>query len=86
MLFANSQVLAKELFDGSDSLVVRMKAEPELAKRAELAVQTILTRQPTADEIRVMVAYLQDRQDRPDAGCQQIVWALLTSAEFRFNH
>jgi hypothetical protein len=78
--------LSKELLEGPDSLVARMKAEPELAKRAELAVQTVLTRQPTADEIRVMVAYMQDRQDRPEAGCQQIVWALLTSAEFRFNH
>ena len=63
-----------------------MKAEPELAKRAELAVQTVLSRQAAPDEIQAMVAYLQKRQDRPEAGCQQIVWALLTSAEFRFNH
>jgi len=85
MLFANSQTLAKELLEGPDSLVARMKAEPEFAKRAELAVQTVLTRQPTTDEIRVMVAYMQDRRDRPEAACQQVVWALLTSAEFRFN-
>jgi hypothetical protein len=86
MLFANSQAMSKELFEGPDSLVARMMAETDLAKRAEVAVQTVLTRQPAADEVRAMVAYLQDRQDRPDAGCQQIVWALLTSAEFRFNH
>jgi hypothetical protein len=86
MLFANSQTMAKELFEGPDSLVARMMTEKDMAKRAEVAVQTILSRQAAADEIRAMVAYLNDRQDRPEAGCQQIVWALLTSAEFRFNH
>jgi hypothetical protein len=32
------------------------------------------------------VGYLQRRQDRSAEACQQVVWALLTSAEFRFNH
>ena len=28
----------------------------------------------------------RQRQDRPEAASRQVVWALLTSAEFRFNH
>ena len=86
MLFANNSALSKTLLEGPDSLVARMIAESDATKRAELAVQTILVRQPSAEEIRMLVAYLQQRADRPEAGCQQIVWALLTSAEFRFNH
>lgn len=86
MLFANNAALAKTLLEGSDSLVARLMRELELAKRAELAVQTVLSRQPNADEIQAIVAYLEMRNDRAEAGCQQVVWALLTSAEFRFNH
>ena len=30
--------------------------------------------------------YLEQRQDRPDEALQHMVWALLNSPEFRFNH
>src|SRR5262245_20442166 len=39
-----------------------------------------------AEEVKLLVSYLEARTDRPEAACQQVVWALLTSAEFRFNH
>lgn len=86
MLFANNEALQKSLLEGSTSLAERMKLEPDLAKRAELAVRTVLSRPARPDEMQAIVGYLQRRQDRPDAACQQVVWALLTSAEFRFNH
>ena len=63
-----------------------MKQEPDLTKRAELAVRTVLGRPARQEEVQALVGYMQRRQDRPDAACQQVVWALLTSAEFRFNH
>lgn len=86
MLFTNNQDLLKELLEGPGTLAARLLEVPELEKRAELAVRAVLSRQPRADEIQALTAYLRARQDRPAAACQQIVWALLTSAEFRFNH
>ena len=86
MLFANNAALLKELLSGPDSLVARMQSEPDLARRAEMAIETTLSRPATAPEIHAAVEYLQRREDRPEEGCQQVVWALLTSAEFRFNH
>jgi hypothetical protein len=86
LLFANSASLQKELLEGQGTLVARMMQVQGLEKRAELAVRTVLSRPASAKELQVLTDYLQHREDRPEAGCQQVVWALLTSAEFRFNH
>jgi hypothetical protein len=46
---------------------------------------SVLTREPSADERKEFADYLKDRRDRAGA-LQELEWALLTSAEFRFNH
>jgi len=86
MLFANNQSLQKDLLEGNGKLVARMMQIAELEKRAELAVRTVLSRRPQANELKALTEYLSRREDRAEAACQQVVWALLTSAEFRFNH
>lgn len=87
LLFSNSDRVHKEfLSDGSDRLLGRLKkiANPEQA--VELAVQTVLNRPASAEEKKAMVDYLAARSDRLTEGYRQMVWALLSSAEFRFNH
>ncbi len=86
MLFANNDAMQKSLLEGGGTLVDRMKQEPDLAKRADLAIRTVLSRMPRPDELQTIVGYLQRRQDRSAEASQQVVWALMTSAEFRFNH
>jgi hypothetical protein len=46
----------------------------------------VLTRFPTAEEVEQVGRYLRARPGRRPAACEQIVWALVTSSEFRFNH
>ena len=46
---------------------------------------SILTRLPTAEEAQEIQTYLAGRSDRTEA-FQELAWALMTSAEFRFNH
>ena len=86
MLFANNPGIQKDLLEAGGSLVTRLVQVPEPGKRAELAVRSVLSRPAQANELKALTEYLNRRQDRPTAGCQQVVWALLTSAEFRFNH
>jgi hypothetical protein len=45
----------------------------------------VLTRLPTEKETADVSNYLKDRKDRPVAA-QELVWAVINSAEFRFNH
>jgi hypothetical protein len=86
LFFANNQKLQKDLLEANESLAVQLKGEPDLARRSDLAVRAVLCRAPHADEIQALAEYLRRRADRDPSACQQIVWALLTSAEFRFNH
>jgi hypothetical protein len=86
MLFANNQTLQKELFEGPGTLPSRLASDADLARRADMAVRSALSRGATPEETQALVSYMQRRGDRDPAACQQIVWALVTSAEFRFNH
>ena len=51
-----------------------------------MAVRTILCRPPHDEERKLLGDYLEQRADRPAEARRQMVWALLTSAEFRFNY
>lgn len=57
--------------------------DPRVA--AEELYLGVLTRMPTEDEINEVTAFLATRPDRSRAA-QELVWGLLSSAEFRFNH
>ncbi len=52
---------------------------------AELYLNT-LNRYPTDDEAAAVAKYLQSRPDARVPALQEMVWGLLSSAEFRFNH
>ena len=62
--------------------LVKIEAPQELAE--ELYLST-LTRFPTDEERHDVAEHLKDRSDRAVA-LGEIVWALLSSNEFRFNH
>ena len=49
------------------------------------AFRTILGRQPSSDEVAELSGWLK-RQGERRAACEDLVWALAASAEFRFNH
>ena len=87
LLFSNGKRITGELLaDGADRLVSRLKQTASPVELIDLAVRNVLSRPPDDDEVRTLVAYLGQRTDRPDDACRQLVWVLLTGAEFRFNH
>jgi hypothetical protein len=87
LLFSNGKRVDEELLADRDGrLVARLLKLNSPADLVELAVRNVFSRAPEEDERRVLCEYLQHRTDRPDAACRQLVWALLTSPEFRFNH
>jgi hypothetical protein len=46
----------------------------------------VLVRTPTAADKKPIIDYLAARKDRPAEALRQAAWALITSAEFRFNY
>ena len=93
-LFQPSTKLALYLANSSEfdvllakgGLAERLAKTPDDLAAARLAVMTVLSRPPQPEETDQIVAYLRQRTDRRAAACKQIVWSLLQSAEFRFNH
>ena len=87
LLFSNSDRVNKELLqDTNSTLVGKLKSLESDSQRVELACWSILSRPPDDEERKILSAYLTTRKDRSLEGIQQMVWALLTSTEFRFNH
>ena len=59
---------------------------PDDGEVVRQAYLSILSRPPDAGEAAAFARHLAQRADRRPAAVSQIVWALVTSAEFRFIH
>ncbi|MGL4554214.1 MAG: DUF1549 domain-containing protein [Gemmataceae bacterium] len=87
LLFSNSDRVEKEfLTAGKDRLLGALADVKDLDKAATVLLTNVLVRMPLADERRAVVEYLTARKDRPAEALRQAAWALLASAEFRFNY
>lgn len=64
----------------------QMLASDDVNERMRIAYRAAFLRQPDADELSKCIRFLEDRAERPEDAARQLMWALLTSAEFRFNH
>ena len=87
LFFSNGKRVFQDLLsDGAGRLVGRLKQTSVPAEQIDLAARNILSRPADDEDRRILAEFLAARTDRPDEACRQLVWALLTSAEFRFNH
>jgi hypothetical protein len=69
--------------EGRVAKLVKDKVPPE--KAVEELYLTALARYPNAEEKSQALAYLADKKDQRH-GLEDLVWALLNSREFMFNH
>ena len=87
LLFSNNDRIQKEyLRDSKDSLVGYLKGLDKRAQAIEEAFWAVFSRPPHAAEARAFDDYLAQHADNYGAALQQVVWAVLTSPELRFNH
>lgn len=88
--------VSQSLYLTNSSAFHRLLAQGGLAERvltytvdAELiraAYRAVLSREPSPEENAEFRGYLRVRPERRLEAVRQIVWALITSSEFRFNH
>jgi len=87
LYFSNNDRIQNDfLRDSGDNLVGYLKQKDDPAEVVRMAFRVTLNREPDPEEIAAFQEYLKQRKDRPVEGIQQIVWALLTSPELRFNY
>lgn len=86
LFLKNGQVVRNFLAPRPGNLTQRLADLKDAGAVAEELYLSVLTRMPTAEERKDVAEFLSRRgADRPVA-IQDLAWALLTSAEFRFNH
>ncbi|WP_406694038.1 DUF1549 domain-containing protein [Singulisphaera sp. Ch08] len=86
LLMSNGDRIQELLADRKERLVARLAQIDDGDERVAIAVRNILSRPPADDEASLLGDFLAQRSDRQVEGIRQLVWVLLTSAEFRFNH
>lgn len=87
LLFSNGERIAKDLLrDGNDRLAGRLAECKDHREAAELAVWSAFSRPPSDEELTALTEYLAKREDRLPEARRQMIWALLSSGEFRFNY
>lgn len=82
---SNHPEVQKLVQPAGKNLAARLAAQADAGAAIDLAVWTLLSRPAAADERAYLASWLQRQPDRA-RGCSQLVWALMTSAEFRFLH
>jgi hypothetical protein len=68
------------------TLATRLQAVTNPGAAADELYLAALSRLPSEEERAEVIEYLVRRTDNRAAGIQEIAWALVASAEFRFNH
>lgn len=86
LLSNNPQAESEFLADQGGTLVGHLQTIADANQKVDTAFFTILGRAPAPEEREAATNFLAARQDRSTMGLQQLVWGILTSAEFRFNH
>ncbi len=87
LLFNNSSRIQNDLLRTSnDRLVGQMRSQDSPIEQVTTAFWNVYGREPNPDELAACREYLESRSDRTDAAIQQLVWALITSPELRFNY
>jgi hypothetical protein len=86
LYLSNHADVQKSLAPSGKNLAARLVALTDSREIVDLAVWTTLGRAPEAEEREFLASWLTARKDTRTKACAEMVWALLASAEFRFNH
>ena len=85
LFFSNNDRIARDLLStGGGKLSRRIMETGDPREAVSIAFNGTLSRNPTPEELKAFALYITEREDRKEAAAAQVVWALLTSAEFRF--
>lgn len=86
LFLLNGDLVRGWLTPRAGNLADRLQKLADPAALADELYLSVLTRPPDEAERKEVIAYLSDRSPDRLAAIQELIWALLASAEFRFNH
>lgn len=84
LFLSNSPLVQEHLKPKGKNTASKLLAEKDVQRRVTLAFRSILGRSPDSEESAMFKSFLAKKND--DKGVRDLMWALLTSAEFQLNH
>jgi hypothetical protein len=85
LFLSNNKTIDALTRSSSTNAFARLSSLDDKAKVKELFVRAF-SRGPDAEELKKALDYLGRRSEEPESATRHLLWALLTSAEFRINH
>ena len=85
LFLSNSQSVGQLTQMRENSVLAELLAQDENQHVVHIAFESAFGRQPDDAELVQSLSFLSRKADR-QAAIRQMMWALVTSAEFRFNH
>jgi hypothetical protein len=79
---SNAPTLAALVQPANNNAAARIAALPEVEARVREAFRSVYGRAPDAEEATQAESFLKERADKPAEGVRDLLWALMTSAEF----
>lgn len=86
LFVSNGEALRKLLTAGDKSLVSRLAGMNDDREVVKTAIRTLYGRFATANELSELESWFKRHAGNRREACEDLVWSLGASAEFRFNH
>ncbi len=86
LFLTNSPMFAKFVKVNEKNAAGRLLKLKTPGERVMKAFEIVFGRGPDEKELRRTVLYLKEREQNSKTAIEQLLWAMLTSAEFRINH
>ncbi|MFO0822345.1 MAG: DUF1553 domain-containing protein [Gemmataceae bacterium] len=85
LLLANSEEIENKIGDGNGRIAKLFKEKKATAAMVEELYLTAMSRMPTASELKRLTEYIDTATEKQRAA-EDVLWALLNTREFMFNH
>jgi len=86
LFMSNNKAVQGLLSAEGNNLTARLEKTIDTQDLVKTAVWTLLGRECEPDEFTHLTHWVDRQTNGRSAACRDLVWALCTSAEFRFNH
>jgi len=86
LFLSNHADVQRLMAPAGKNLVARLLATADNGAMVDTAVRTVMGRAPEAEERTFLATWVAGQKAERGKVCGELVWALVTSAEFRFNH
>jgi hypothetical protein len=82
----NSSEVQNKIAGGSGRAATLAKDTRSTEEKVRELYRWVYSREPSAEEIPIALAHLEKHKDNPQVAWEDIVWALVNTKEFLFNH